>query len=63
MNKDLNTIMEIKKNKMMEVYRKHHMELMFMDNVEQLHEYLKTILADRKVLLGVIKAGHAILIE
>ena len=50
MNKDLNTIMDIKKNKMMDAYHKHHMELMFMDSVEELHEYLNSVLVNQKTV-------------
>ena len=50
MNEHLNQINEIKKNKMIESFKKHHMEVMFMESVEELHAYLKTILHSQKTV-------------
>ncbi len=48
MNEYLEKIVEVKKQRMVEAYKKHHMELIFMENAEQLREYLKGILHSGK---------------
>ena len=35
---------------MKDAYHKHHMEILFMDSVEELHEYLKGILHSQKTV-------------
>lgn len=50
MNEYLNELLEMKKQRMVEQYKKHHMELIFMEDAEKLREYLKGILHSRKTV-------------
>lgn len=50
MNEFLQGILEVKKQKMTEAFGKHNMELIFMDNADQLQEYLKGILHSQKTV-------------
>ena len=50
MNEHLNQILEIKKQKMIANYEKHHIELLFMEDKKELHDYLKTILHSNKTV-------------
>ena len=50
MNEFLQGIMEVKKQRMAESFRKHRMELIFLENAEALQEYLKGILHSQKTV-------------
>ena len=50
MNEYLEKITEVKKQRMQEAYKKHHMELIFMDNAKQLQEYLGNVLHSQKTV-------------
>ena len=50
MNEYLDKIVEVKKQRMQEAYKKHHMELIFMDNAKQLQEYLGNVLHSQKTV-------------
>ena len=50
MNEYLEKITEVKKQRMQEAYKKHHMELIFMENAKQLLEYLGNILHSQKTV-------------
>ena len=50
MNENLKKILEVKKQRMKDAFKKHHMELIFMENAEELKEYLKGILHSQKTV-------------
>ena len=50
MNEFLQGIQEVKKERMAEAFKKNHMELIYMENAEELREYLKGILHSQKTV-------------
>ncbi len=50
MNQYLQEVLEVKKQKMTDCFQKHRMDLIFMENAEELREYLKGILHSGKTV-------------